>query len=288
MKNIFIALLFILLLSCNENVNDPIKELGDPPIIISPLPEMEFNTMEEIRIDWKADSGGYFETQLLNNNNRFYTYFDKALFDSSSLHSSHVMQRYYSFSVGEPLDFDLYWGFRVRQIMGSDTSKWSDIVSFVVYPISQMTKIPVTIDAEYNFISQNKYPNYSDIIYSNYLNLDSLLNQNGHSLINARTIKPKSGTIIYEGSGNGLQDFSSLVFGIDTVANGYWPFDVIADSRYGSGLTFYPFGGTQRNFKGFFSSTYPQIKMAYNLDDTTKINVSHKIITKITFDAYYR
>jgi hypothetical protein len=292
MKNLIFILPFLLFISCNEHINDPGTESSNVPIVITPLNESEFNTLEEIRIDWKSDSSGYFEIQLLSNNDRFYTILDKALFDSSSINTSRIIEHHYAFVMGEPLNNDLYFGFRVRKIADIDTSKWSNIISFVVYPISRMTKIPVTINAEYNFISQNKYPYYSDVVAGGSINLDSLLNQKGYNINNARAIKPDRGEIYYEGYQNGLKDFSRFVFGIDSTKDHFWPFDVIAVAHVSGdsipGLGFNPFGGTYRNFKAFFSRENPLINMAYCLKDTTKVNFTHKVTAKITFDVFYR
>jgi hypothetical protein len=83
-----------------------------------------------------------------------------------------------------------------------------------------------------------------------------------------------------------------LAFGIGTQTNNIWPFDVIADTYIGGtstpSLTFYPCGGTQRNFKDFFASQNPQINMAYFLTDTSKTNISNTISAAISFDVYYK
>jgi hypothetical protein len=290
------SLLFAILLIC-IGCKDPVLTYGpaqiDAPVILSPANNSEYGFEDRIVITWKGDSSAsFFESQFMSNTEKFYTESDASLFDSYPLFSSQIHDNNYNFSFKGTSTQIEYCGFRIRQIIHKDTSKWSKIISIACYPLGTMNKTTITFNSVYNFTSQYKPTYYSGLVNGNYLNMDSALAIIGLNAGNIITIKPNQGKIYYEGNSGVLTDFNRLVFGIGTQPYSVWPFDVIADTYIGGTstptLTFYPYGGTERNFKDFFALQNPQINMAYFLTDTTKINISNKITAVIGFDVYYK
>jgi hypothetical protein len=294
--SLLFAIPLLLCIGCKDpspvsaaNPKDSVAARKDGPVILSPANNSEFGFEDEIAITWKEDSSvTFFESQLISNHEKFYTDSDAGLFDSDSFLSGN---NFYNLIVSGSTTQKEYFGFRVRQIINKDTSKWSKILSFVTYPLGTMNKITITLNSVYNFTTQNKHLYYSGLADGNYLNLDSALAIYSLPVGKVITIKPIQGKIYYDGNSDEVTEFYRLVFGIGTQPESVWPFDVIADTYTGGAvpvLKFYPSGGKQRNFKSFFTSANPQINMAYILSDTSKINIPTKLTAAISFDVYYK
>lgn len=271
----------------------------DKPIITQPT-NFVFYSNEIVEIRWNLPGNLWStELQIIESNIPFdcneYEKFHELNNNFSAGYGNQFVHYYSSTEFLEPIQDSIFVNYRARTTdieSPRGYSKWTDVKSFTIVPLSDLNKVTITVPYTFNFITEeinNEYysgvtsfPDFRLVDIANDFSLDY------NKIRLARVIGLESNFITQ--LGNGENPFSKLILGFDEAVNpseDAYPFKVFGEVFPGS-FQESPISG---NLYGTFTQNLvPEInnydlKMAYVLEDI--VGSQHEITINLTFEIFY-
>ncbi|MDF4201597.1 hypothetical protein PXD56_01435 [Maribacter sp. SA7] len=268
------------------------------PIITQPINSI-FYSNEIVEIGWNLpDNLWNTELQIIQTNNSFdcneYGKFHELNNNFSAGYGNQYVHYYSTTEFLEPIQDSIFVSYRARTTdieSPQGYSKWTDVKSFSIVPLSNLNKVTITVPYTSNFIteeSNNEY--YSGIISFPNARLTEIANDFNLDYNKIRLVR----LINIEGNfitqfGNGENPFSKLILGfnedINTNENVY-PFEVFGEIFPGS---FEESPVTGNLYNNLTKNLVPEmnnydLKMAYVLEDI--VGSPHEIFINLTFEIF--
>lgn len=271
----------------------------EKPIITQPINSI-FYSNEVVEIRWNLPENlSNTELQIIESDNPFdctdYEKFHELNNNFSAGYGNQFVHYYSTTEFFEPIQDSIFVSYRARTTdieSPQGYSKWTDVKSFTVVPLSDLSKVTITVPYTFNFITEeinNEY--YSGVTSFPDFRLAEIANDNNldyNKIRLARVIGLEANFITQ--FGNGENPFSKLILGFDEAVNpseDAYPFKVFGEVFPGS-FQESPISG---NLYGTFTQNLvPEInnydlKMAYVLEDI--LGSQHEIIINLTFEIFY-
>ncbi|MDC3132680.1 hypothetical protein OA501_00505 [Flavobacteriaceae bacterium] len=270
----------------------------DKPLMTQPA-NFVFYSSEIVEIKWSLPGNLWnTELQIIESNIPFdcneYQKFHELNNNFSAGYGNQFIHYYSTTEFFEPLQDSIFVSYRARTTdieSPRGYSKWTDVKSFTVVPLSDLNKVTITVPYTFNFITEeinNDY--YSGVTLFPNFRLNEIANDYNldYNKIRLARIVGLEANFITQ-LGNGENPFSKLILGFneDTDPNeDVYPFKVFGEIFPGS-FQESPISG---NLYGTLTQNLvPEInnydlKMAYVLEDV--ISSQHEIIINLTFEIF--